>query len=189
MNDWIDNGNLSTLIDAYRRLSTLIDALSNNLWFQSNPRMNRRPLYCYIALWLLSFSNTQWKYIIFEELSKAGPTKFAKLQRVTVSQIVPARFNFFRQHLKLFLWLLYIQIKSISLKSIAFWFSRQFYLSLFLFLFLFLFWLTTLKNGRMIISPSYLLGHYFVTISLLFRYYFVTIYYDTVTIYAPIVCK
>ena len=158
-------------INAYWRLSTLIDALSNNLWFQSNPRMNRRPLYCYIALWLLSFSNTQWKYIIFEELSKAGPTKFAKLQRVTVSQIVPARFNFFRQHLKLFLWLLYIQIKSISLKSIAFWFSRQFYLLLFLFLFLFLFWLATLKNGCMIISPSY----HFVTISLLFRYYFVTI--------------
>ena len=108
--NWIDNGNLSTLIDAYRRLSTLIDALSNNLWFQSNPRMNRRPLYCYIALWLLSFSNSQWQYIIFEELSKAGPTKFAKLQRVTVSQIALAFFKFFKQHLKLLPCLLYIQI-------------------------------------------------------------------------------
>ena len=127
--------------------------------------MNRRRLYCCIALWLLSFSNTWSKYNIFQELSKAGPTKFAKLQRVTVSQIIPACFNFFKLHLKLFLCLLYIQIKSTSLTSIAFLFSGQFYL--FLFLFLFLFWLATLKNGCMIISPSY----HFVTISLLFRYY------------------
>ena len=148
--------------------------------------MNRRRLYCCIALWLLSFSNTWSKYNIFQELSKAGPTKFAKLQRVTVSQIIPACFNFFKLHLKLFLCLLYIQIKSTSLTSIAFLFSGQFYLLLFLFLFLFLFWLATLKNGCMIISPSYHLLDYYL---LLFRYYFVTIYYDTVTIYIPIVCK
>ena len=113
----------------------------------------------------------------FWELPKAWPTKYVNLQRVTVSQIVPACFKFFRVHLKLFLC---FTIHINSLKSIAFWFSRQFYLLLFLFLFLFLFWLATLKNGCMLISPSYLLGYYFVTISLLFRYYFVTIYYDTV---------
>ena len=48
-------------------------------------------------------------------------------------------------------------------------------------------WMDGQMDGFSTISLLY--RYYIVTISLLYRYYIVTIYYDTLTICIPIVCK
>ena len=158
---WIDS------FIAYRFI-----ALSNcpmNEWI--NPRY-----WLLITYDCFSFFNTL-KNIIFGSFQKLDQQNWQNYKEWQFPGLPLLFLKPLRLHLKLFYSYYNKNLIDFS-KSIGFCFNKRhfnLFWFCFLFLFLFLFWLTTLKNGRMIISPSQPASQP-VTISLLFRYYFVTIY-------------
>ena len=161
---WIDS------FIAYRFI-----ALSNcpmNEWI--NPRY-----WLLITYDCFSFFNTL-KNIIFGSFQKLDQQNWQNYKEWQFPGLPLLFLKLLRLHLKLF-YSYYTKNLIDFPKSIGFCFNkRHFNLLLFLFLFLFLFWLTTLKNGRMIISPSQpasqlLFHYYFVTISLLFIHWLYTV--------------